>query len=178
MGITNHHHHDRHHHHQHHHHHLRVIADGKIRIPDPLSYRGNIPSESGQHNGYSVRFRCRLSLLLFYNRSEEAALFDFEVRFRTESRETRLLGCIRYLRDEILEDYPAELLLQRHGSIGRLASLLRCVHRFLCSLEVRTVDFKLAIGSMILFIGWIADLLLKRCLFFSTILTPMRAAFV
>lgn len=58
-------------------------------------------------------------------RSEESALFDFEVRFRTAGDEASLLGCIRLLRDEILEDFPAEVLLHRHGTVGRLVSLLR-----------------------------------------------------
>ncbi|CAN0430809.1 unnamed protein product, partial [Ectocarpus sp. 12 AP-2014] len=63
-------------------------------------------------------------------RSEESALFDFEVRFRTASTpagETGLLRCLRHLRDEIVEDYPPEVLLQRPGSFGRLLSLLRWV---------------------------------------------------
>ncbi|CAM9944307.1 unnamed protein product, partial [Ectocarpus sp. 4 AP-2014] len=61
-------------------------------------------------------------------RSEESALFDFEVRFRTASApagKTGLLRCLRHLRDEIVEDYPPEVLLQRPGSFGRLLSLLR-----------------------------------------------------
>ncbi|CAM9771472.1 unnamed protein product, partial [Ectocarpus fasciculatus] len=61
-------------------------------------------------------------------RSEESALFDFEVRFRTASTpagEPGLLRCLRHLRDEIVEDYPPEVLLQRPGSFGRLLSLLR-----------------------------------------------------
>ncbi|CAM9479583.1 unnamed protein product [Scytosiphon promiscuus] len=61
-------------------------------------------------------------------RSEESALFDFEVRFRTADSpagESGLLRCLRHLRDEIIEDYPPEVLLQRPGSFGRLLSLLR-----------------------------------------------------
>lgn len=64
-------------------------------------------------------------IVLQHARSEESALFDFEVRFRTASTEASLLACIRYLRDDVLEDYPAEVILQRHGTLGRLTSLLR-----------------------------------------------------
>ena len=65
---------------------------------------------------------------MVFGRSEESSLFDFEVRFRTAAPpagEDGLLRCLRHLRDEIVEDFPPEVLLQRPGSFGRLLSLLR-----------------------------------------------------
>lgn len=69
------------------------------------------------------------TLVVWGDRSEESSLFDFEVRFRTAAppagEDGGLLRCLRHLRDEIVEDFPPEVLLQRPGSFGRLLSLLR-----------------------------------------------------
>lgn len=72
------------------------------------------------------------------SRSEESALFDFEVRFRATSLgEAGLLGCIERLRDEIMEDFPPEVLLQRPGAVGHLAALLRWAGGEAGSVDVR-----------------------------------------
>lgn len=58
------------------------------------------------------------------------------MRFRAASLgEAGLLGCIERLRDEIMEDFPPEVLLQRPGAVGHLAALLRwgdiyCIHTY------------------------------------------------